>query len=285
MHLSNVGSIGSSVTLLLALALACRPSGSPAASADASASSPQAAAASGTATFDHSAFDALLKKHVKEDRVDYAALKGDRKALDGYVDRLAKLSKDDYQKLSRDEQMAFWIDAYNAITLRSIVDAYPIDGSFFSRFPKNSIRQIDKVWDKKHAVAGRDVSLNEIENEILRKEWKDPRVHASINCASKGCPPLRAEAFTGARLGEQLDGQVKRWVADPKRNQVDPKTKKVAVSKIFDWFGEDFGVKQDPRGVLKFLTTYGPSDWKPFLDGFDPKSVEFLDYDWSLNDV
>lgn len=270
------------VSLVLSLSLGCRP---PSDAPTAAASAQQAKPAAGKGAFDHAEFDALLKKYVQGDRVDYAALKADRKSLDEYVDRLTKLSNDDYQKLSREEQMALWINAYNALTLRSIVDAYPIKGSFLSLYPKNSIRQIDKVWDKKHTIAGRDVSLNEIENEILRKEWKDPRVHASINCASRGCPPLRAEAFTGAKLNDQLDDQVRKWVADSYRNQVDPKAKKVEVSKIFDWFGEDFGVKQDKRGVLKFLVTYGPAEWKPFLEGFDPGDVKFLDYDWSLNEV
>ncbi len=245
------------------------------------------AAAAADVTFDHSAFDALLRKHVKGDRVDYVALKADRAALDGYVASLAALSSDGLSNLTRDEQMAFWINAYNALTLRSILDVYPIQTPTIklNTFPRNSIRQIDDVWKKKHRVASRAVSLDDVENEILRKEWKDPRVHASINCASKGCPPLRAEAFTGAKLSDQLDEQMKKFVADPLRNHVDPKAKKVEVSSIFKWFGEDFEAKQDERAILNFLTKFGPAEWKPFLENFDPDDVDFADYDWSLNDV
>jgi len=237
------------------------------------------------AAFDHSVYDDLLKQHVRGDRVDYAALKAARAPLDDYCDRLARLAKDDFAQLSRDEQMALWINAYNALTLRSIVDAYPIKGSAFSRFPRSSIRQIDDVWNKKHKVAAQDVSLDDIEHQILRKQWRDPRVHAAVNCASIGCPPLRAEAFTGARLDGQLDDQMRRFVADPTRNRIDPKAGKVELSAIFDWFGEDFGTKKDERALLTFLAQHGPADWKPFLAAFDPDDIDFLDYDWTLNDV
>jgi hypothetical protein len=237
--------------------------------------------------FDHSDYDALLKKHVRGDRVDYAALKADRAALDAYCERLAKLPAADFAKLSRDEQMALWTNAYNALTLRSIVDAYPIQAPTIklNPHPRNSIRQIDDVWNKQHKVASREVSLDDVEHEILRKQWKDPRIHAAVNCASKGCPALRAEAFVAARLDEQLDDQMRRFVADSTRNQIDPKGKKIRLSSIFKWFGEDFGTKQDERALLRWLAKFGPSDWKPLLDSFDPDDVDFLDYDWSLNDV
>jgi hypothetical protein len=234
-------------------------------------------------TFDHSALDALLKKHVKGDRVDYAALKAGRAPLDDYCERLAKLPKADLEAMARDEQFAFWIDAYNALTLRTIVASYPIDaGLKLNTFPKNSIRQIDGAWTRKHTVASREVSLDEIENAILRPTFKDPRVHAAINCASIGCPPLRAEAFVGARLSEQLDDNFKRFLADPKRNTFDGAKKAVRVSKIFDWFADDFGGKE---GVLKFLRERAPEEAKKLLESIRAGDVGSLDYDWTLNDV
>ncbi len=282
-----------SVSLAIALLLHNSPSGSTTAQPSPQrpqqqpASTPPTATATSAATFDHSAFDSLLQKHVKRDRVDYAALKGERATLDGYVDRLAKLPQADLEKLPRAEQMAFWIDAYNAITLKTVIDAYPIEGSGLSglRYPKNSIRQLGDQWTRKHTIANQQLSLDDVENKILRPTFKDPRVHAAINCASKGCPPLRSEAFVGARLDAQLADQMKRFVTDGVRNQIDVKAKKVLLSSIFDWFGEDFGTKQDQRAILSFLAKNGPADWKPFLDGFDPGDVDFLDYDWALNDV
>lgn len=281
----------------LLLASLCAPTGEPHANASAVVApepSSQATAAPATATapaFDHADWDALLKKHGKGDRVDYAALKADRAALDAYCDRIAKLPADAVAKWPRADQMAFWINAYNALTLRTIVDAYPIKGSGLSalRFPSASIRQLDDPWGKKHTVASTQRSLDDLEHKILRPNFKDARVHAAVNCASVGCPPLRLEAFTGDKLDAQLDEQMRKFVADPTRNTVDPVKKKIELSSIFDWFGEDFGTKQKgaagERALLAWLEKYGPAEWKPFLEKFDPDDVDFRDYDWALNDV
>lgn len=241
------------------------------------------AAAEVAQAFDHSAFDALLRKHVKGDRVDYKALEADRAALDGYCERLAKLGKADLEAMPRNDQFAFWIDAYNALTLQTILDHYPIQPAPKpSEFPKNSIRQIDGAWTAKHAVASQKLSLDEIENKVLRPTFKDPRVHTAINCASRGCPPLRAEAFAGARLESQLNDNVERFLADPARTVYDEKGGRLVVSKIFDWFKEDFG---GDEGVLKYIRAHAPSVQKAFLEKVGPKSVTFADYDWTLNDL
>ena len=250
-----------------------------------------AARPAAVAPFDHTDWDAILKQHGKGDRVDYAALKADRAPLDGYLDRVAKLQADTLAKLSRPDQMAFWINAYNALTLRTIVDHYPIAASGLSalRFPKSSIRQLDDPWGSKHTIAGAQRSLDDVEHKILRAEWKDARIHAAVNCASVGCPPLRLEAFTADKLEAQLDEQMKKFVADPLRNKVDPVKKKVELSSIFDWFGEDFGTKaggkEGERALLAWLEKYGKPEWKQFLASFDPDDIDFLDYDWTLNDV
>lgn len=256
----------------------------PAAEVAAAPATPQAAAAPAAAkSFDHAALDALLKKHVKGDRVDYAALQGDRKELDAYVERLAALPKADLDAMARDEQFAFWIDAYNAITLQTIVAHYPIKVGFkLNPHPKNSIRQIDGAWTDAHVVASQKVSLDDIENKILRPTFKDPRVHAAINCASRGCPPLRAEAFTGAQLQTQLDDNMKKFLADGVRNVFDTKEKELRVSKIFDWFKDDFGGKD---GVFDFLKKHAPAEQAAFLATLKAKDVDFTDYDWTLNDV
>lgn len=241
------------------------------------------AAAPAAATFDHSALDALLKKHVKGLRVDYKSLKGERAALDGYCEKLAQLPKAELEKMERAEQFAFWIDAYNALTLQTIVAHYPIEaGKKPSEFPKNSIRQIDGAWTAKHTVASQSLSLDEIENKLLRPTFKDPRVHFAINCAARSCPPLRAEAFTGAKLEAQLDDDVATFLAGPGRPVVASDGKKLSVSKIFDWFKEDFGGE---AGVLKFLRDHAQKDQQAALAGADAKSLAYVDYDWSLNDL
>ncbi len=146
------------------------------------------------AAFDHGAFDALLGAHVSASGVDYGGLAGQRAALDAYVGTLPGVELDGF---GRSEQMAFWINAYNALTLTLILDNYPLA----------SIRDLDdgNPWEAHSwTVAGRSVTLNAIEHEILRP-MGDPRIHAAVNCASKGCPPLASDAFTGAGLGAQLD--------------------------------------------------------------------------------
>ena len=276
-------------TPLVLLVALCAPAvePAPAVAAAQSASAPAADAA----VLDHADWDAILKKHGKGDRVDYAALKADRAALDAYCDRIAKLPAGVVAKWPRPDQMAFWINAYNALTLRTIIDAYPIKGSGLSalRFPSASIRQLDEPWAKQHTVASTPRSLDDLEHKILRPDFKDARVHAAVNCASIGCPPLRLEAFTGAKLDAQLDEQMRKFVADPTRNTVDPVKKQIALSSIFDWFGEDFGTKAKgaagERALLACLEKYGPAEWKPFLVTFDPDDVDFRDYDWALNDV
>lgn len=251
----------------------------------------QAAPAAAAAEFDHADFDALLKKHGAGDRIDYAALKAARAPLDAYLKRVALQPEAQLLAWPRAAQMAFWINAYNALTLRTIIDAYPIAGSGLSglRFPKNSIRQLDDPWGKKHTVAGAPRSLDDLEHVILRKQFQDARIHAAVNCASIGCPPLRLEAFTAAALETQLDDQMRAFVADPLRNVVDPAKKTIALSAIFDWFGEDFGTKakgkEGERALLAWLEKYGKPEWKAFLAGFDPDDIDFLDYDWALNDV
>jgi hypothetical protein len=273
-------------TLLLAIALAFCLCAAVRSLEPAQATKPAVPAAAPAAAFDHSAFDALLKKHVKGDRVDYKALQADRAALDGYCERLAKLAKADLEAMARNDQFAFWIDAYNALTLATIVDHYPIkegpSPAKPSEFPKNSIRQIDGAWTTKHTVASQQLSLDEIENKVLRPGFKDPRVHTAINCASRGCPPLRAEAFTGAKLEAQLNDNVERFLADPARTVYDAKGSKLVVSKIFDWFKEDFG---GDEGVLKFIRAHAPAGQKGFLEKLGARSVAFADYDWTLNDV
>ncbi|MBM4015995.1 MAG: DUF547 domain-containing protein [Planctomycetes bacterium] len=277
---------------VILLSVCAAPSTPPPAAATAQAPAPQAAPGdAAVAPFDHADWDALLKQHGKGDRVDYAALKADRTALDAYCQRIAQFPADALAKLPRPAQMAFWINAYNAITLKTIIDHYPIKASGLSalRFPSSSIRQLDDPWGRKHTVAGAERSLDDLEHKILRAEWKDPRIHAAVNCASVGCPPLRLEAFTADQLEAQLDEQMRHFVADPERNTVDPARKKIELSSIFKWFGEDFGTQQKgaagERALLTFLEQWGPAEWKPFLATFDPDDVDFRDYDWTLNDV
>ncbi len=248
----------------------------------------------------HEQFDSILERFVKASRVDYRGLQLSREQLQAYMRTLGEVSPDDYNKWTESEQIAYWINAYNAFTLAAIIDNYPIKRSLTLlgiTAPSNSIRQIRGIWDKlQFRAMGNMVTLGEIEHEILRKKFNEPRIHAAINCASIGCPDLRDEAYTGDKLEVQLVDASKNFVNNPSKGvYVNPKTKQVKVSKIFKWFGEDFiatygetdqfaGRSLKDKSVLSFVLTNISSEYDvQFLEKNDFK-LGYLHYDWHLNE-
>jgi hypothetical protein len=233
--------------------------------------------------FDHSysAYGGLLATVVKDARVDYRLLVSRKRDLDAAVHALALPSREDERRWPRDERLAFWINAYNLFTLKAIVDRYPIRAGWFTLQPRNSIRQIDGVWTHlRFRAASRDVTLDEIEHGILRPEFEEPRIHFAINCASVSCPPLAAEPFVATQLDAQLDAAARRYLASPQGVRLDGRT--LRVSRIFDWYGGDFVEKFGTvRGVL---AAFGPPAVQHAAKHIHVV-VEYLDYDWSLNDT
>ena len=184
-----------------------------------------------TATFDHSRLDALLRAHVDaEGLVDYAALGRESAALDAY---LASLASAPFEELGRDEKLALLIDAYNAFTLRLILDHRPVA----------SIKDIPsgKRWDdRRWTLAGETLSLNQIEHERIRPRFREPRIHFALVCAARSCPPLRAEAYVGQRLEAQLADQTRRVHSDERWVRFDPASGTLQLTKLYDWYGSDF---------------------------------------------
>jgi hypothetical protein len=258
----------------------------------------QADLAAEIAGFSYDLYGKLLKAHV-DDRgmVDYQGLKVNSKVLDDFATSVSRLDGGMYHGWTDKERIAFWINAYNCLTLKAIVDNYPIQPSLLKSFvyPKNSIRQIPGVWDGlKFSVMGRDMTLDGIEHGILRAEFHDPRIHMALVCAAMGCPPLRNEPFTAAMLDAQLDDQAKRFLANPKKFRISRETDSIYLSPIFEWFGDDFikkygtdkefqGFSEKERAVLNFVSHYLDSRDKGYIvkGGF---SVKYLNYDWSLNE-
>ena len=219
---------------------------------------------------DHSLYAGLLKKYVTSSVVNYKGFKNNEAKLDQYLKVLEGV---DTKALSRDEQFAFYINAYNAWTIKLILTGYPGVksiknlGSFFSSPWKKKICRID----------GEVISLDRIEHEILRPRFKDPRVHFAINCAARSCPPLRSDPYNGAILDQQLDEMASAFINDPSRNRLEGST--LYVSKIFDWFEEDFN-----RDIPGFFSKYAKGDLKEQLEVNKEKiKAKYLDYDWSLN--
>jgi hypothetical protein len=230
---------------------------------------------------------------VKPPRVEYARLKADRASLDGAVAALDSEPARGESSWTRDRRMAFWINAYNALTLQAIVNHYPIRGGWFSRGPSPSIRQIPGVWTTlKWPVAGKTVTLDDIEHKILRPQFAEPRIHFAITCASVGCPPLAATPYRAETLSESLDGAARTYLASPHGIVVDNRT--LRVTSIFDWYGDDFVAQYAPRlpgdgppktrAILAVVAAFGPPQAAALARSPDV-TLRFLDYDWRLNDA
>ncbi|WP_299408544.1 DUF547 domain-containing protein [Acaryochloris sp. IP29b_bin.148] len=236
--------------------------------------------------FSNDEYAKLLAQYVTDEGwVNYTELQQNRGALDRYYAQLAAVTPDTYKSWSTDKQLAYMMNAYNALTLLAIIEQEPLKGS---------IRDIPGVWSsKKFQVAGESKTLNNIEHDIIRPTFNEPRIHAALVCAAKSCPPLRNEPFTAENVDAQLEDQVKRWLARPDSGfQIDRQENKVYLSKIFDWYGDDwkpdFAVKDQFSGddkqkaVLNFISNYVSAEDQAYLKA-GKYQVSYLDYDWSLN--
>lgn len=226
---------------------------------------------------DHSIWADLLEKHVSYEtgRVDYAAFKKEDEAQ--LEDYLKVLKTVDRSELTRNERLAFYINLYNSATIKLILESYPWN---------DSIRDIGGLLESPFKIEfinleGKQYSLDEIEHDILRKEYNDPRIHFALNCASVSCPPLYDKPYAGAKIDEQLDMVTRRFLNDPRRTWIDEDT--LYLSKVMEWYEDDFVVA---GGVVPFVKKYADGAFEKNLKEVgDDIDVEFQDYDWSLNDV
>ncbi len=239
-------------------------------------------ARAGIESVDHAPWTAILERYVSEDGwVDYDGLQREAsRDLERYLDSLASVKPG---KLSDDERKAFWINAYNALCIDTLLAK-----DLPSTVPHKSFLGIGSnifVLERRE-IGGRKRSLDDIEHGILRKKFDDPRIHAALVCGASSCPRLRAEAYEANRLDEQLDEETRRWIREGldlegnRKNRLDRENKVFHASKIFSWFKKDFGGSD--RGVLDFVAKYASESDREFLKKNDV-SVRYLDYDWSLN--
>ena len=242
----------------------------------------------------HAAWTVLLKKHVVVQRggqasqVRYAGFAADRAALKAYLDALSAVPEASFAGWTKPQRMAFLINAYNAFTVELILTRYP---------KLESIKDLGSVfqspWKPKWiALLGTKLSLDDIEHEMLRKRgaYDDPRVHFAVNCASIGCPALREEAFSADRLEAQLDEQAVRFMSDRSRNRYNAQRGRLEVSKIYDWFGEDFrlghrGIASLPDFMARYAEQLASEPAERERIKAKQADIAFLDYDWKLNDA
>ncbi len=242
------------------------------------------------ATFDHQhgLFDILLKKHVmmsadgRSSRVDYKGIANDKALMGTYLSEISSVSQKEFDGWSREKQLAFLINAYNAYTLDLVIRNYPV----------KSIRDIGsifrKTWDIRFAsLLGKKRTLDEIEHGMIRKKgvYDEPRIHVALVCAAIGCPALRNEAYTFENLNGQLEKALALFLTDRSRNRYDAKNNRFHVSPIFKWYESDF---KDKYGSLeKFLTGYAglfaDSDKDVAAMKQGASAIEFGDYNWKLN--
>jgi hypothetical protein len=248
--------------------------------------------------FEYDDYAAVLAEYVDEKGlVDYSALKANRARVDAFADALARLDAALYRSWDDGDRIAFWINAYNGLTLKLIVDHYPIESSLLRSivFPKNSIMQIPGRWKKvTFEVMGEPMTLDAIEHKVLRAQFDEPRIHMALVCAALSCPELRNEPFVAARLEEQLDDQTREFLANNNKFRIDREKVVVYLSAIFDWFTGDFVDRYgtgDPAGkrseetqaVINFVGRYVSDADAAYLASGDYK-IKHLDYDWTLNE-
>ena len=229
-------------------------------------------ASSQTSMVSHGIWADLLAKYIKPDGVDYAGLKKEENRLDQY---LKLLENTDPDKLPRNEQYAYYINAYNAWTIKLILSDYPGVKSI-----KDFGTILQSPWQKEWVrINGKTVTLDHVEHDILRPRYKDARVHFAINCSAASCPPLRPEPYLANALDRQLTDSTRSFVNDAGSYRLEGNT--LYVSRIFKWFSEDFN-----DDALGFYLQYAEGELKEKLSkNKDSIKVKYLHYDWSLNDV
>jgi len=240
-----------------------------------------------------SALDQLLDLYVRDGFVYYRALKADRAKLDGYISQVAA---ENIARFSRDEQVAFWLNAYNALVLRTVIDRYPIQGHT-SAYPSKSIRQIPGAFEGvQHRVAGRTLTLDDIEKKVL-PEFHDPRVYLALGRGAVGSGRLRSEAYVPERIDTQLGEMVAECTSRPVCAQIDRNGNKILASAIFSWREKEFSATYSDKAPAAFAAR-SPIE-RAILSLVEPKllaaerqlfaqntfQVVFQPFDWSLNDL
>lgn len=219
----------------------------------------------------HEIWDSLLQTHVTDGGlVDYEGFIQDSARFNQYLDLLSK-HHPNKKHWSKDERLAYWINAYNAFTVKLVADYYPVESI---KDIKKGIPFVNTVWDIKFIeIEGQSYDLNNIEHGIIRPRFEEPRIHFAVNCAAISCPKLWNRAYTANQLDAQLDQAARSFLADEGKNQITANNPKL--SKIFSWYGGDFKTKK--RSIIDYVNEYTD------VDISQEAEVEYLDYDWGLN--
>lgn len=247
-------------------------------------------APAGAQGFDYSGWGGLLERYRSTDgKMHYKALKAERaEALDPVTAAFEAVSPRSHPERfpKREDKIAYWLNAYNVLVIKGVIDSYPIESVLAVKMFHGFFRRVE------HTVGGRTLTLWEIENEILRGRFGDPRIHFALNCASWDCPPLWPEPFVGPRLNEQLDAAARAFVGTAKHVRLSEDGNRLELSKIFDWYHEDFTTwmkaqSRGAEGIVGFVADYAPGELGARLRASLSQDLEidYRDYDWRLNDA
>lgn len=257
---------------------------------------------SGAFAFDHShsLFTNELQKYVGMDLVDYAAWRKSPQNLKRYIDSLEAIESDEYAKFSKEEKKAIWLNAYNAMTIYLVLKNYPIKGTK-EYYPKSSIRQVEGFWEKNSISIGkRVVSLAQIEHNVLRRDFHDPRSHFAVVPAALGGAKIERVAYSAPGLEQWLSHKAMEYLGDTKNVSIDTKDGVIYVTQLFRWFPLDFsksvGMEKtfppptDDQIIIAYLKKYGPSSLKKQIENLSksidkPIDVIYRPFDWTLNDL
>jgi hypothetical protein len=241
-------------------------------------------------SFDYVPWQRVLKKSVTDaGRVDYGALKSDPAELNRFTDEIAASSPisspQDFP--TRQDQMAYWINAYNALVIKGVVENWPVESVLKIGTLPHSF-----FWHKTFLVGGKATTLDNIEKGELRKTFGDPRIHFALVCASNSCPQLQREVFVPEKLDQQLDAAASAFINSPRGMQVEAAANRVTLSKIFDWYSGDFEAYVRAKSltgggptVLHFIRRYANDANRRALDSLHNPRIEFFPYDWGINGV
>ena len=232
----------------------------------------------------HTLFTEILKDYIKNGLVDYAAMKGDTR-LDEYIEQITVV---DPYSLERNEQLAFWMNAYNAFTLQVILLEYPVESINDLHTGGLIIGQVlgKTIWhDERFEINGKKYSLNNIEHDIIRVDFADePRIHFTLVCAAMSCPPLRYEAYEAHKLEEQFQDQSIKFFNNPNLNEFDAENRVAKLSKLLDWYYDDFA--DNDKDIILYVAQFVEGEaGKSMKANPEEWDIEHLHYDWLLNEI
>lgn len=247
----------------------------------------------------HTAFTDELQKYVGMSSVDYGSWKKSPENLKRYIDSLTSIGEEEYKSFSEDEKKALWLNAYNALTIYLVLKYYPIKGNK-AYYPESSIRQIDGFWeDNKITIGGKTATLAQIEHNLLRRDFCDPRTHFAVVPAAVGGATIERVAFSAPGLDQWLDRKAREYLGSPRNVRVDTRGGTIYVPQLFRWFPLDFAKSvglgsafpppTDDQIIVAYLKKKGGSDLHAQIDRIGKKDAEikviYEPFDWTLNDL